>query len=143
MAARPSPRAVEPGERVPPVTASVRAEQWAAHRPCTCDLHSPRQLADVVIVEVPPLLAVSHGEALARAVDVVVIVAACRSTTINQAQRAGEILRRMGAPVLGVALTDVRLSPRTSRQAYWVPDTEPAAELEASTASQLPEASRT
>src|SRR5665213_2902484 len=105
--------------------------------------NAARRLADVVIVEVPPLLAVHHGEALARAVDVVVVVAECRSTTINQAQRAGEILRRMGAPVLGVALTEVRLSSRDIRQASWLPAPEPAAALEATNTSQLPEASRT
>ena len=105
--------------------------------------NAARRLADVVIVEVPPLLAVHHGEALARAVDVVVVVAECRSTMIKQAQRAGEILRRMGAPVLGVALTEVRLSSRDIRHASWLPDREPAAASEASNTSQLPETSRT
>ena len=105
--------------------------------------NAARQLADVVIVEVPPLLAVHHGEALARAVDVVVVVVECKSTTIKEAQRAGEILRRMGAPVLGVALTNVRLSSRDIRQATWLPAPEPAAALEATKTSQLPEASRT
>jgi protein-tyrosine kinase len=106
-------------------------------------LDAARQLADVVIVEVPPLLAVHHGEALARAVDVVVVVAECRSTTIKQAQRAGEILRRMGAPVLGVALTEVRLSSRDIRQASWPTDSESTPALETANANQLPEATRT
>jgi non-specific protein-tyrosine kinase len=80
-----------------------------------------RRLADVVIVEAPPLLAVHHGEALVHAVDVVVVVAESRSTKMDDARRAGEVLRRMGAPVLGVALTRVRLSAGDVRQASGPP----------------------
>jgi succinoglycan biosynthesis transport protein ExoP len=115
--------------------------QLATRAPAILD--AARQLADVVIVEAPPLLAVHHGEALARAVDVVVVVAECRSTTINQAQRAGEILRRMGARVLGVALTEVRLSSRDIRQASWLIDPESTPALETANVNQLPEATRT
>ena len=96
-----------------------------------------RQLADVVIIETPPLLAVHHGEALIRSVDVVVVVAEARTTRIAHAQRAGEVLRRMGAPVLGVALTNVRLSSRDVRKTAeasgpsTLPELEPAGPLEA------------
>ncbi len=79
-------------------------------------LDAARQLADVVLVEAPSLLAVHDGEALAPAVDVVLVVGECMSTTFDQAKRAGELLRRIGAPVLGVVLTNLRLRARDVRQ---------------------------
>ena len=69
-------------------------------------LTASRELADVVIVEVPPLLAFHDGEALSRASDIVLLVGECGTTTFDQAKGAGEILRRSGAPVLGVILTN-------------------------------------
>ncbi len=62
-----------------------------------------------MIVEVPPILAVHHAEALARSVDVVLVVAECKFTTFDDARQAGDQLRRMGAPVLGVVLTNIRI----------------------------------
>jgi Mrp family chromosome partitioning ATPase len=79
-------------------------------------LEATRTLCDVVIMEAPPLLAVHHAEALGRAVDVVLVVGECGSTTFDQAQRAGDLLRRMGAPVLGVVLTNVRINNRDIRR---------------------------
>jgi Mrp family chromosome partitioning ATPase len=80
-------------------------------------LDAARTLADVVIVEVPPLLAVHHAEALARAVDVVLVVGECGVTTFNDARRAGDVLRRIDAPVLGVVLTNVRINQKDVRLA--------------------------
>jgi Mrp family chromosome partitioning ATPase len=74
-----------------------------------------RTLCDVVIVEVPPLLAVHHAEALARAVDVVLVVGECGVTTFGDARRAGDLLRRIDAPVLGVVLTNVRIHQKDIR----------------------------
>jgi Mrp family chromosome partitioning ATPase len=68
-----------------------------------------RGLCDLVIVEVPPILAVHHAEALAHSVDVVLVVAECKFTTFDDARQAGDQLRRMGAPVLGVVLTNIRI----------------------------------
>ena len=79
-------------------------------------LESARKLADVVIVEAPPLLTAHHGEALVHAVDVVLVVAECGTTASDQARRTSDILRRIGAPVLGVVLTNVR-TPRRERRA--------------------------
>lgn len=80
-------------------------------------LDAARTLADVVIVEVPPLLAVHHAEALARAVDVVLVVGESGVTTFGDARRAGDVLRRIDAPVLGVVLTNVRINPKDVRLA--------------------------
>jgi Mrp family chromosome partitioning ATPase len=79
-------------------------------------LDATRPLVDVIIIEAPPMLAVHHVEALSQAVDVVLVVGECGTTTFDQAHRSGDLLRRMGAPVLGVVLTNVRLKPRDARQ---------------------------
>jgi Mrp family chromosome partitioning ATPase len=79
-------------------------------------LEATRPLADVIIVEAPAMLAVHHVEALSRSVDVVLVVGECGTTTFDQAHRAGDLLRRMRSPVLGVVLTNVRLKPRDVRQ---------------------------
>jgi Mrp family chromosome partitioning ATPase len=84
-------------------------------------LEAARHLSDVVIVEVPPLLAVHHAEALIPSVDVVLVVAECRLTTFDQARRAGDLLRRMAAPVLGVVLTNVRLDRADIRHSALAP----------------------
>ncbi len=80
-------------------------------------LDAARRLSDVVIVEAPPLLAFHHAEALCHAVDVVLVVGECGSTTFDEARRAGDLLRRRGAPVLGVVVTNVHLSRRDIRHA--------------------------
>jgi Mrp family chromosome partitioning ATPase len=78
-------------------------------------IEAARGLSDVVIVEVPPILAVHHAEALARSVDVVLVVGECGWTTFQDARTTGDLLRRMEAPVLGVVLTNVRLKQRDIR----------------------------
>ena len=80
-------------------------------------IEAARSVADVIVVEAPPLLAVHHAEALSHAVDVVLLVGECLESTYDDARRAGEQLRRMEAPVLGVVLTNVRISRRDIRHA--------------------------
>lgn len=75
-----------------------------------------RHSADVVIVEAPSILAFHDAEAVAPCVDVVLVVGDCYSTTSEGASRAGDLLRRIGAPVLGVVLTNVHLRARDIRQ---------------------------
>jgi polysaccharide biosynthesis transport protein len=66
-----------------------------------------RSLADTIVVESPPFLESHHGEALLHAVDVVLVVVECRSTRSDQLKKTANLLRRLGAPVLGVVLTNV------------------------------------
>ena len=87
--------------------------QLLARAPAILD--ASRQLADVVIVEAPPLLVFHDGEALTSVADVVVLVGECGFTGHVQAQRAGELLKRISAPVLGVALTEVAGDGRGSQ----------------------------
>jgi Mrp family chromosome partitioning ATPase len=79
-------------------------------------LEASRAVSDAIIIEALPLLAVHHVEALSHLVDVVLVVGESGTTTFDEARRAGDLLRRMGAPVLGVVLTNVRLPYRDPRQ---------------------------
>ena len=74
-----------------------------------------RKVADIVIIEAPPLLAYHHAEALAHAVDVVLVICEYRVTKSDEAKRVGSVLRSLGAPVLGVVFTDVPLNKNDSR----------------------------
>jgi len=79
-------------------------------------LAAARQVADVVIVEAPSLLVAHDAEALMSSADVVVVVGECEVTRLDEAAQSGDLLRRMGAPVLGVALTRVRLRGKDLRR---------------------------
>ena len=78
-------------------------------------LDAARTVADVVIVETPAFLRYHHGEALVHSVDAVVIVAENGVTEADDAQDMGDILRRLGAPVLGVVFTGEELSKSQRR----------------------------
>jgi Mrp family chromosome partitioning ATPase len=71
-------------------------------------LDTARSVSDVIIVETPGLLSVHHAEALSHAVDALVVVGECGTTRIADAQKVSDLLRRIGAPILGVVLTNVR-----------------------------------
>jgi Mrp family chromosome partitioning ATPase/capsular polysaccharide biosynthesis protein len=73
-------------------------------------LAAARQIADVVLVETPSLLATPDAEAVSRSVDAIVVVAECYYTTVSQATRSAGLLRRIGTPVLGIVLTAVELN---------------------------------
>ncbi len=114
IAARLEPSRLECVSRLPLGPFVANSGQLVNRAPAIID--AARSLSDVVIVEVPPMLAVHHAEALAHLVDVVVAVAECKFTTFDDARHAGDLLRRMGAPVLGVVLTNVRLRRSDVRQ---------------------------
>ena len=84
--------------------------------PAPAIFDAARYSADVVIVEAPSILAFHDAEAVAPCVDVVLVVGDCYSTTSEAASRAGDLLRRIGAPVLGVVLTNVHLPRGISRR---------------------------
>lgn len=62
---------------------------------------------DVVIVDSPPLLAVTDAALLSRQVDGVLVVLAAGNTKEREARRALEDLTKVTAPVLGVVLNKV------------------------------------
>ena len=79
-------------------------------------IEAARKVADVIVVEAPPILAYHDGEALTPWADVVLVVGECLATTSDEAQRTGEILRRIGAPVLGVVFTNVEFNANDTRR---------------------------
>lgn len=63
-----------------------------------------RNGADVVLLDTPPVLATSDASHLFPEVDTVLLVARAGKTTAEVAERSSELLRRMRAPVVGIAL---------------------------------------
>lgn len=63
-----------------------------------------RTLADIVVIDSPPLLGASEAADLAAVADSVIVVAWAGRTTTEHAERTVELLARVGAPALGVAL---------------------------------------
>jgi Mrp family chromosome partitioning ATPase len=75
------------------------------------------EVVDVVILDVPSFLSVHHGEGLAPLADVVLVVGEFQSTTSEQVRRISAQLTRLGAPVVGMALTNAPGSPEDRRGA--------------------------
>ena len=82
-----------------------------------------RQIADVVIVEAAAMLTTHDAEALVPTADVVLVVGECAFTTVDQATQAGDLLRRIGAPVVGVVLTNIPVRTKNLRTANSGPET--------------------
>lgn len=66
-----------------------------------------RDSADIVIIDCPPLLAVSDPQTLARDADGVVLTVRAGSTTKAQLLQAISALKQVGATVLGIVLVGV------------------------------------
>ena len=73
-----------------------------------------RELADVVIIDTPPILATNDATELIPAADAVVIVALLGRTTEDSAKRCHTLLDRLAAPAAGVVVNGVT----TSESAY-------------------------
>lgn len=82
-------------------------------------------LADVIILDTAPILAVNDTAALIPRVDAVVVVARSGSTSAAAASRTTELLARLEARVLGVSLVDV---PRNERDGTYDRQQPPAPE---------------
>lgn len=75
----------------------------------TATLETARSLADVVIVDTPPIGTVNDPMTLSRFVDSVVVVARLNKTTKDAARRALRSLRSLTQQVTGVVVTDAAL----------------------------------
>src|SRR4051812_28330750 len=64
---------------------------------------------DFVIIDSPPLLAVSDGAAVSRHVDAVLLVAQSKRVSVPQLQESLAILDRLAAPLLGIVLTRAKV----------------------------------
>lgn len=83
---------------------------------------------DVMIVDSPPVLAVSDAMALARIVDATILVARAGQSSRRAIQRAVSSLRQVNAPIVGAVLNDVSSDAGGYGYGYgYAPDRAPAA----------------
>ncbi len=64
-------------------------------------LREARDMADIVLIDAPPLLTTSDAADLARQADSVLLVVRAGRTSVDAARRSVELLERLGIPVLG------------------------------------------
>ena len=67
-----------------------------------------RDLADIVLFDAPPVIAVADAAVLARKVDAVLLVVGVGKTKRDHAARAKRLLEKASARVLGAVLYNVR-----------------------------------
>jgi capsular exopolysaccharide synthesis family protein len=101
--ARPTP---VPGVRLAASGRSLRSFGDVAHAGRAL-VAEARTLADVVIIDTPPLLATNDATELIPAVDAVVVVARVGRTSVDSAKRTVTLLERLSAPAAGVVLVGV------------------------------------
>jgi capsular exopolysaccharide synthesis family protein len=85
-------------------------------------LQAARHRSDVVLIDTAPILTTSDAVPLVTQVDAVLIVARYGRTTIETARSTTELLRRLGAPVVGVILNaaaEIALPSRFSDGRYY------------------------
>lgn len=113
------PRTVMQTSVVPGVSVISAGTSGHAHPELTVHAQSliaqARQLADVVIIDSSPLLGTSEPREMAPFVDAVVVLARVGRTSIKAARKTSELLGRLGAPVLGVALAGTRAEKKYSK----------------------------
>ncbi len=108
-----------PGVRIAPSGAPVEHPgELIAHGPELIALATT--LADVVIVDTAPLLATDDASALMPVVDEVVVVCRAGRTPNEAASLASELLNRLDAPVVGVAIIGASRPP--SARSYYRSD---------------------
>ena len=72
-------------------------------------------VADVVLIDAPPVVAVADATILAARVDGVLLVVDSGRTRRDTARRATEQLQRVGARLLGAVLTNVKAEREQAR----------------------------
>ena len=96
--------AVLPAGSVPP-----NPQRLLARPEMTEIVETARSLANIVIIDTPPIGTVNDSVTLARLVDSIVVVARLNKTTKDGARRALRVLRNVSAQLLGVVVTDADL----------------------------------
>jgi capsular exopolysaccharide synthesis family protein len=96
--------AVLPAGSVPP-----NPQRLLARPEMTELVETARSLANVVIIDTPPIGTVNDSVTLARLVDTIIVVARLNKTTKDAARRALRVLRNVSAQLLGVVVTDADL----------------------------------
>lgn len=106
--------AVLPAGSVPP-----NPQRLLARPEMTEIVETARSLANVVIIDTPPIGTVNDSVTLARLVDSIIVVARLNKTTKDAARRALRVLRNVAAQLLGVVATDAELG---DYHGYYGPD---------------------
>jgi capsular exopolysaccharide synthesis family protein len=88
-------------------------------------VETARSLADVVIIDTPPIGTVNDSATLGRLVDSVIIVSRLNQTTKDAARRALRVLHNLNADLMGVVVTD---APAVDQYAYYGTDITPEPE---------------
>ena len=79
-------------------------------------IEAARSLAEVVIIDVPPMLTVADALDVARHTDVTLLVSRLNKTTQSQAEECQRLFKRMGVSALGTVLVGSR--PAGARYGY-------------------------
>jgi capsular exopolysaccharide synthesis family protein len=95
-----------PGVRVAPSGSTLRSLGDVANAGRAL-VHEARGLADVVLIDTPPILATNDATELIPAADAVVVVARVGKTSLDSAKRTHRLLDRLSAPAAGVALIGI------------------------------------
>lgn len=82
-------------------------------------IESLRARFDAVVVDTPPLLAVSDAVAVAKTVEGTVVVAKAKHTEEHELSDAVEQLRQVDAPLIGIVLNQVAVKSEDSRYGYY------------------------
>jgi capsular exopolysaccharide synthesis family protein len=85
-------------------------------------IEEARQFADVIILDTPPILALSDATHLLPKTDAVVVVARAGKTTAGEAAQTSELLKRFDAPAIGVVLNAVPEGALARRYYYYYSD---------------------
>ncbi len=93
------------------IAPSNPGEMLASERMRTL-LAEGRRRNDVVLLDTPPILVASDAAPLIPESDAVLLVASAGTTTVQVAERVTDTLRRLGAPLVGVALNRSAEMPR-------------------------------
>lgn len=104
---------VVPAGQIPPdPTQLVTSERFKQALEALAETH-------MVIVDAPPLLAVSDAAVMATRLDGAVLVLNAKSTTRDQVRQALTSLERVHAPVLGAVMNRVEMKGKESRYGYY------------------------
>ena len=82
-------------------------------------LDEARELADIVLIDTAPVLVANDASELMPEADAVVVVARAGKATTAAAERASDLLNRVGAKVVGVVLTAAPEAPTNERNYYY------------------------
>ena len=82
-------------------------------------LEDLKRMYDIVIIDGTPCQLVTDSLIIARMVDSVIVVAACKTTKKKDLERVIENLRNVGGNLFGVVLNKIPISAKKYEQSYY------------------------